>query len=74
MDKVYLGDYRLLFGPSVYVEFENCMLKLTTDNGMGATNTIYFEERTLIAFLTYLKEQEIITWGLKDGRKTADSE
>ena len=32
----YLGD-------SVYVEIENGMVKLTTDNGFGPSNTIYLE-------------------------------
>lgn len=34
--KTYLGD-------SVYVEVEYGMLKLTTENGLGATNTIFLE-------------------------------
>ena len=33
MNKIYLGD-------SVYVEIEGGMFKLTTENGMGASNTI----------------------------------
>ena len=36
MEKEYLGD-------SVYVEPEGDMLKLTTDNGEGPTNTIDLE-------------------------------
>ena len=36
MNKQYIGD-------SVYVEIENDMIKLTTENGLGATNTIYLE-------------------------------
>lgn len=36
MEKRYLGD-------SVYVEIENGMIKLTTENGFGPTNTIYLE-------------------------------
>lgn len=34
--KRYLGD-------SVYIEIENGMFKLTTNNGFGPTNTIYLE-------------------------------
>ena len=34
--KTYLGD-------SVYAERVDGMIKLTTDNGMGASNTIYLE-------------------------------
>ena len=34
--KQYIGD-------SVYLEVERGMLKLTTDEGLGPTNTIYLE-------------------------------
>lgn len=34
--KEYLGD-------SVYVEIDRGMLKLTTDNGLGPSNTIYLD-------------------------------
>jgi len=46
MDKQYLGD-------SVYVEIDNGMFKLTTDNGMGASNTIYMEPEVYSAFVNY---------------------
>lgn len=36
IEKVYLGD-------SVYGELDRGMIKLTTDNGLGPTNTIYLE-------------------------------
>ena len=36
MSKQYLDD-------SVYVEIENGMVKLTTENGYGPSNTIYLE-------------------------------
>jgi hypothetical protein len=45
--KVYLGD-------SVYVEVEDGMLKLTTDNGLGASNTIYLEDHMYAALLRYV--------------------
>lgn len=35
-DKEYLGD-------SVYAEIEAGMVKLTTDNGFGPSNTIYLD-------------------------------
>lgn len=38
MEKTYLGD-------SVYVEVEDGMIKLTTDNGEGPSNTIFIEEQ-----------------------------
>lgn len=36
-DKAYLGD-------SVYVEIEGGVLRLTTENGREASNTIFMEE------------------------------
>lgn len=51
MKKCYLGD-------SVYVEYENGMLKLTTENGYGPTNTIYMEDlvyRSLVAYVAAMK-------------------
>lgn len=44
--KVYLGD-------SVYVEVEGGMFKLTTENGMGASNTIYMEPQVYEAFVLF---------------------
>jgi len=48
MEKQYLGD-------SVYVEIERSMLKLTTDNGEGATNTIFLEMEVFDALNAYVK-------------------
>lgn len=45
--KTYLGD-------SVYAEIENGMLKLTTENGMGASNTIYLEQEVYEALVEYV--------------------
>ena len=44
--KVYLGD-------SVYVEVEHGMLKLTTENGYGASNTVYLEPEVFEALANY---------------------
>lgn len=46
MTKAYLGD-------SVYVEIENGMFKLTTENGFGPSNTIYLEPEVLQALNAY---------------------
>ena len=46
-DRAYLGD-------SVYAAIENGMLKLTTDNGAGASNTIYLEAETYDALIAYV--------------------
>lgn len=40
--KVYLGD-------SVYAAFDGYMIVLTTDNGDGASNTIYMEPSVIDA-------------------------
>ena len=46
-EKVYLGD-------SVYAEFDNVIagdVTLMTDNGYGATNTIYLEPQVIGAMM-----------------------
>ena len=48
MSKQYLGD-------GVYADMENGMIKLTTENGIEATNTIYLEEEVYEALLNYVK-------------------
>jgi hypothetical protein len=44
--KDYLGD-------SVYVDIENGMIALTTENGFGASNTIYLEPEVFAALNRY---------------------
>ena len=53
MSKEYLGD-------SVYVETMNPdgMLMLTTENGCGATNTIYLEPEVYQALTEYVKRRK----------------
>jgi hypothetical protein len=52
----YLGD-------SVYVELEeNRMVKLTTNNGLGPTNTIFLDMDVLDALLTWLNTYDKLTW------------
>lgn len=49
MSKEYLGD-------GVYVEIDNAwMVKLTTEDGIQATNTIYLEPEVLGALKRWLK-------------------
>jgi len=50
--KQYLGD-------GVYAELERDMVKLTTEDGMGATNTIYFEPGVIAALLRYLERPDV---------------
>jgi len=54
--KAYLGD-------SVYVDVDNGMLKLTTDNGYGPSNTIYLEPEVYEALTRYVQriKQEVTT-------------
>jgi hypothetical protein len=44
--KRYLGD-------SVYAEIEGGLLKVTTENGDGPTNTIYFEPEVYLALTQF---------------------
>lgn len=46
--KAYLGD-------GVYVDVEHGMLKLTTDYGLGPTNTIYLEPEVYAQLLAYVE-------------------
>lgn len=51
--KTYLGD-------SVYAEFDGCGIVLTTENGMGPSNTIVLEPEVLRAlneFVERIKQQ-----------------
>jgi hypothetical protein len=61
MEKVYLGD-------SVYAAVEDGMVRLTTENGFGPTNTIYLEPEVVVALLEYLSTalQEYLA-RLRDG-------
>lgn len=53
MNKDYLGD-------SVYADFQHGQVFLTTENGMGASNTIVLEPEVCEALIRYLKRMEII--------------
>lgn len=53
MHKDYLGD-------SVYVEIEDGMIKLTTENGLGPSNTIYLEPNVFDALSRYVTRIEQI--------------
>lgn len=48
MPKEYLGD-------SVYVSFDGLMFTLTTENGLGPTNTIHLEPAVLNAFHDFVQ-------------------
>lgn len=47
--KQYLGD-------AVYADIDNGMIKLTTEDGLTASNTIYLESQVVDAFLKYLQQ------------------
>lgn len=47
---VYLGD-------SVYVEVQSGMLKLTTNNGYGATNTIFLDAEVINNLNRYVQSR-----------------
>ena len=48
MSKQYLGD-------GVYADMERGMIKLTTENGIEATNTIYLDDTVYAELLNYVK-------------------
>lgn len=45
--KRYLGD-------GVYADVENGMLKLTTENGISITNTIFLEPEVIVELRDYI--------------------
>ena len=47
-NKEYLGD-------SVYAEFNGAEFVLTTENGLGPSNTIYMDVNVVEAFSHYIK-------------------
>jgi len=49
----YLGD-------SVYAEIENGMVKLTTNNGSGPSNTIYLEPRIIESFIDFVANSGLL--------------
>jgi hypothetical protein len=54
MTKEYIGD-------GVYVDFDGFQLRLTTEDGYNATNTIYLEPNVyehLVAYVERLKEKK----------------
>ena len=53
--KAYIGD-------SVYIEFDGRGIILTTENGLGPSNTIYMEPEVVNSFLAFL---DCIKKGLK---------
>ena len=50
-EKTYIGD-------SVYAEIETSMIKLTTDNGMGPSNTIYLDREMLKRLVEWKRNTE----------------
>ena len=46
--KVYLGD-------SVYAQFDGFGIVLTTENGLGPSNTIVLEPEVIVNFLDYVE-------------------
>lgn len=49
------NPHRDYLGDSVYADFDGYAITLTTDNGYGATNTIYLEPAVLEALDRYRK-------------------
>jgi len=51
MPKTYLGD-------GVYADWDRGNLKLTTENGVEATNTIYLELEVLAKLMEFLRDSK----------------
>ncbi len=49
MEKVYLGD-------GVYAQYDGFHIVLTAENGISATDRIYFDPEVSKAFVEYVKE------------------
>ena len=47
------GAHKAYLGDSVYVEVENGMVKLTTDNGLGPSNIIFLEAQVMDALIDW---------------------
>lgn len=65
MKKEYLGD-------SVYCELDKGMIKLTTENGYGPSNTIFLESEVMDALLGYY--ERAVAWAefmRKENKKKA---
>jgi len=52
--KTYLGD-------SVYAEFDGYHIVLTTDNGLGPSNTIALEDMVFVALAKFVEK----SWNVK---------
>jgi hypothetical protein len=50
--KAYLGD-------GVYVDLDSGMIKLTTEDGIQATNTIYLEAEVYQNFIQWVKRLQV---------------
>ncbi len=50
--KRYLGD-------GVYAQIENGMVKLTAENDIEATNTIYLEQAVIDELIRYLERDDL---------------
>jgi hypothetical protein len=50
-----VSDERRYLGDAVYAEIEGAMVKLTTENGIETTNTIYLEPHVAEELVRYLR-------------------
>lgn len=57
MSEHHMSEHHKYLGDSVYVEIENCMIKLTTNNGYpdDPRNTIYLEPHIFDNLVAYVK-------------------
>ena len=50
-----ISPRRRYLGDGVFADLEHGMVKLTAENGIGATDTIYLDTDTVTALLTFLE-------------------
>ena len=60
--KEYLGD-------GVYVDIQNDMLKLTTEDGFDVLNTIYLEPQVYRALLRYAERSAVVGGMVNEHRR-----
>ena len=60
--KQYIGD-------SVYIDHDGYYFVVTTENGEGASNTIYFEPQVMADLMVYVQRINLTQCGLLDDGK-----
>ena len=62
-------DFREYLGDSVYVDFDGFHIVLTTDNGLGPTNTIALDDHVYANLLRYVERLKKHIQELKENKE-----